>query len=129
MIKAAVFGLSLVLNTAVEPYLPPVEPEAARFQMSPQQKNAVVQPLMRTATDCIVRAVSTDPKFQTTMRPGEINELIVLSMESCLQPMRAMIDAYDRLFGEGAGEAFFMGPYLELLPKLVTRQVKGMPQP
>lgn len=129
MIKAALFGLSLVLNTAVEPYQPPLESEAARFQMSPQQKNAVIQPLMRTATDCIVRAVSTDPKFHATVQPGEINELIVLSMEACLQPMRAMIDAYDRLFGEGAGDAFFMGPYLEILPKAVTRQVKGMPLP
>jgi hypothetical protein len=125
MIKGAIFGLSLVLNTAVEPYQPPLESEAARLQMSPLQKNAVIQPLMRSATDCIVRAVSTDPKFQASMQPGEINELIVGSMEVCLQPMRAMIDAYNRLFGEGAGEAFFMGPYLEILPKAVTRQVKG----
>lgn len=125
MIKGALIGLSLVLNAAVEPYQPPLESEAARLQMSPLQKNAVIQPLMRSATDCIVRAVSTDPKFQISMQPGEINELIVGSMAVCLQPMRAMIDAYDRLFGEGSGEAFFMGPYLEILPKAVTRQVKG----
>lgn len=125
MIKGALFGLSLVLYAAVEPYQPPIEPDAARLQMSPLQKNAVIQPLMRSATDCIVRAVSSDPKFRVSMAPGEINELIVGSMEVCLQPMRAMIDAYDRLFGEGTGEAFFMGPYLEILPKAVTRQVKG----
>ena len=41
--------------------------------------------------------------------------------------MRALIEAHDRLFGEGTGEAFFMGPYLEILPKAVTRQVKGLP--
>jgi len=28
-----------------------------------------------------------------------------------------MVDAYDRYYGEGAGEAFFMGPYLDVLPK------------
>ena len=127
MIKGALIGLSLVLNAAVEPYHPPLGGEAARLQMSPLQKNAVIQPLMRSATDCIVGAVSTDSKFQVSMPPGEINELIVASMEVCLQPMRAMIEAYDRLFGEGSGEAFFMGPYLEILPKAVTRQVKGTP--
>ncbi|HET7679925.1 MAG TPA: hypothetical protein VFK79_07295 [Xanthobacteraceae bacterium] len=129
MIKGVLFGLSLVVNAAFEPYQPQLEPEAARLQMSVQQKNAVIQPLLRTATDCIVRAVARDPKFQATLPPGDINELIVSSMEGCVEPMRAMIDAHDRLFGEGTGEAFFMGPYLEILPKAVTRQVKGsLPQ-
>jgi hypothetical protein len=32
-----------------------------------------------------------------------------------------MIAAYDRYFGEGAGEAFFMGPYLDVLPTAVSR--------
>jgi hypothetical protein len=129
MLKGVLFGLSLAINTAVEPYQPPLSPGAARMQMSPQQKNAVIQPLMRSATDCIVRAVSANPKFQIGMPPGDINELIVSSMEDCIEQMRAMIDAHDRLFGEGSGEAFFMGPYLEVLPKAVTRQVKGTPRP
>jgi hypothetical protein len=129
MIKGALFSLSLVLNTAVEPYQPQLEPDAARFQMSVQQKHAVIQPLMRSATDCIVHAVVTDPMFQVTMPASRINELIVSSMETCVDKMRAMIDAHDRLFGDGSGEAFFMGPYLEVLPRAVTRQVKGTPPP
>jgi len=36
-----------------------------------------------------------------------------------------MIETHDRLFGQGSGEAFFMGPYLDTLPRAVTRQVKG----
>jgi hypothetical protein len=127
MIKGVLFGLSLVLNTAVEPYQPPLGPEAVRLQMSVQQKNAVIQPLLHSATDCIVRTVASDPKFQVNLPPGDINELIVSAMETCLEQMRAMIDAHDRLFGEGTGEAFFMGPYLEILPRAVTRQVKGSP--
>jgi hypothetical protein len=129
IIKGALFGLSLVLNTAVEPYQPQLEPDAARMQMSLPQKNAVIQPLMRSATDCIVHAVSANPTFQSGMPPGQINDLIVSSMETCVDKMRAMIEAHDRLFGEGSGEAFFMGPYLEILPKAVTRQVKGTPLP
>ena len=129
LFKGALFSLSLLLNTAVEPYQPPLEPEAARIQMSPQQKNAVIQPLMRSATDCVVQAVSASPAFQAGMKAGEINELIVSSMGSCVDKMRAMIEAHDRLFGEGSGEAFFMGPYLEILPRAVTRQVKGTPLP
>jgi hypothetical protein len=32
-----------------------------------------------------------------------------------------MIDAYDRYFGDGTGQAFFMGPYLDVLPAAVTK--------
>jgi hypothetical protein len=46
-------------------------------------------------------------------------------MTPCLTQVRSMIDAYDRLFGDGSGEAFFMGPYLAVLPNVVTKQVKG----
>jgi hypothetical protein len=127
MIKAVLFGVSLVLNTAVEPYQPELGPEAARLQMSPQQKTAAIQPLLRSATDCVVRSVASDPKFRISLPPSEINELIVSSMETCVEQMRAIIDAHDRLFGLGTGEAFFMGPYLEILPRAVTRQVKGSP--
>jgi hypothetical protein len=129
IVKGALFSLSLLLNTAVEPYQPPLEPEAARIQMSPQQKNAVIQPLMRSATDCVVHAVTGSPAFQAGMQASQINDLIVSSMGTCIEQMRAMIEAHDRLFGEGSGEAFFMGPYLEILPRAVTRQVKGTPLP
>jgi hypothetical protein len=128
MIKGALFGLSLLLPAAVEPYQPPLNGAAERHQLSPTQKNALVSPLIRSATDCVVSAVSGNPKFKATMPAKEINDLIVSSMATCMQPMRAMIEAYDRLFGEGTGEAFFMGPYLEILPRAVTRQVQGIPK-
>jgi hypothetical protein len=34
-----------------------------------------------------------------------------------------MIDAYDRYYGDGAGEAFFSGPYLDVLPQAVLKAV------
>jgi hypothetical protein len=129
MIAGAIAGLSLVVTVAVEPILhSPLGETAARMQMSAQQKKAVMQPLMRSATDCIVRAVTADPNFRISMAPGDINELIVYSMTACIEPMQAMIDAHNRLFGDGSGETFFMGPYLEVLPAAVARQVAGSVQ-
>jgi len=37
--------------------------------------------------------------------------------------MRSMIDAYDEYFGDGTGEAFFSGPYLDVLPTAVSHWV------
>jgi hypothetical protein len=47
-------------------------------------------------------------------------------MPHCAAQVRAMIEAYDRYFGEGEGEgeAFFMGPYLDVLPSAVSKWVR-----
>jgi hypothetical protein len=87
-----------------------------------QQKSAAVKPLMRSATECIARIVGSDPRFGQPN--ADLGDLIVDSMPSCALQVRIMIEAYDRYFGEGEGEAFFMGPYLDLLPSAVSKWVR-----
>jgi hypothetical protein len=119
MILAPLFGVALVVNVATEPLTAPLGP----VQLSTQQKNSAMEPLVRSATDCIVHAVTTSPGFASASASG-IGDLIVASMPSCVRPVRAMIDSYDRYFGQGTGEAFFMGPYLDVLPKAVSDSAK-----
>lgn len=114
MILASLFGTALVVAVATEPLDASGEPK-----LSPQQKIEATGALTRKATDCIVRAVVGDPRFAETASAG-LGDLIVASIPSCVTPVRAMIDGYDRAFGNGAGEAFFMGPYLDKLPKAIT---------
>jgi hypothetical protein len=125
MVLAAFVGLSLVVTASVDARTvsPASLPNGALMSMP--QKNAAMRPLVRSATDCIVRTVSTDARLQQSVQAGTVGELIVDSMASCLEPVGAMIDAYDRYFGDGSGEAFFMGPYLDVLPAAVARQVSG----
>jgi len=126
MITGAVFGLALVVTASVDANIQsPLAPNPSGLQMSSQQKNAAMRPLVRSATDCIIHAVAADPHLQISAKSGDINELIVASMTVCIEPVRAMIDAHDRIFGEGSGETFFMGPYLDVLPAAVSKQVKG----
>ena len=54
-----------------------------------------------------------------------MGELIVDSMPACAGKMREMIEAYDASFGPGSGEAFFMGPYLDLLPTATGLRLKA----
>jgi hypothetical protein len=126
MIAAALLTLSLAVNVTYEPEdLAPRSYQRELSQMSPQQKFATLKPLVRSATDCVVRTIEADPHFSHSTAPADVNELIVSSMASCADVMRSMIEAHDRLFGEGSGEAFFMGPYLEGLPLTVNKMVKG----
>jgi hypothetical protein len=68
--------------------------------------------------------VTDDPRFSKDL-PSGLGDLIVASIPACMRPVRAMIDGYDRYFGEGTGEAFFMGPYLDVLPIMVSKWTEG----
>ena len=37
--------------------------------------------------------------------------------------MRSMMAVYDEYFGDGTGEAFFSGPYLDVLPTAISKLV------
>jgi hypothetical protein len=116
MILAPLAAAALVVSIATGPN---AQPGPAPI-LSLQQKSAAMQPLMRSATECIARNVSAHPRFQ--QRNVDLGDLIVDSISSCTAQVRAMIDTYDRYFGDG--EAFFMGPYLDVLPSAVSRLVR-----
>jgi hypothetical protein len=124
MILESIFGLSLVLNVSLDTQTPTATDPANWLRMSVQRKDATLLPLVRRATDCVVRKVTADPRYRADMRPGDINDLIVDSIGACARPVRAMIDAHDRMYGNGSGEAFLLGPYLDVLPSAVVKQVK-----
>ena len=125
MLAAALLGLSLVVNVSFEPNdLTPNAEARATAQMSPRQKLTTLRPLIRSATECVLHAVAADPRYRPTLASADMNELIVASMTPCADAMRSMIEAHDRLFGEGSGETFFMGPYLDGLPLTIDGMVK-----
>ena len=90
------------------------------------KKDAAVATLVSSATECIARTVAANPRL-TVATAAEFNELIVESVPSCTDDLRAMIDAYDRIYGEGAGQTFFNGVYLDDLPTAVTTRVRARP--
>jgi len=116
MILAPLAAAALTLGAATTPNAVPNRLN----ELSVQQKNAATQKFVRSATDCIARTVAADPRYRTQ---ADLGDLIVDSMPACLGPVRSMIDVYDRYFGDGVGEAFFMGPYLDLLPKAIIKRV------
>ena len=126
MILGPLVAASLVLTVAVDAA---TQTPLAAFghELSPQKKDLAMRPLVQSATDCVVRNVSADPRLPKSLRAGDIRELIVSSMTPCANAMRAMIEEHDRLFGSGSGEAFFMGPYLKYLPTSVDTAVKATP--
>ncbi len=124
MIVTSLVGLSLVLSVSLDARMPMPAGAPAWAQISVRQKESALLPLVLRATDCIVRKVSADRRYTNDIRPVDINDLIVDSISACARPVRAMIAAHNRMYGDGSGEAFLLGPYLDVLPAALVRQVK-----
>jgi hypothetical protein len=124
MIAKTLVGLALTVTVSVNPGEFVTGNSESPVQMSERQKTAILRPLVRSTTDCVVRAVASDPRLGKT----DVTELIVDSFKSCVDPVRALIEAHDRYYGAGTGEQFFMGPYLDALPATVTAIVKDEPR-
>lgn len=129
MIVESLFGLSLVLSSpattvALERGTELAMAPAPMPDVSIRRKESALLPLVRRATECIQRKVSSDPRYDGDIRPAAINDLIIDSIPACARPVRAMIDAHDKLYGSGSGEAFLLGPYLDVLPSAIVKQVK-----
>ena len=120
MILSKLAAASLIFAAAGAPGI-----EAPVVQLSMQQKNAAAQVYVRPVTECITRSIASDPRFRREDPAANLGDLIVDAVPHCLKPVHAMIDAYDRYFGEGTGEEFFIGPYLDILPNIVVKTIRA----
>ena len=116
MILAQLVAATLTVGVAMGPAV-----EAPVRHLSVQQKNAATQVYVRPVTDCIARSVVADGRFHKENPTGNLGDLIVDAVPKCLEPVQAMIAAYDRYFGDGSGEEFFLGPYLDVLPATLVQ--------
>ncbi|MEA2994856.1 MAG: hypothetical protein QOG74_405 [Alphaproteobacteria bacterium] len=114
MILPALTGASLLIMAAGSPG---TNVDVATQHLSSHQRTVAVQAYITRATECVAKTVAADPRYSG----GNIGDLIVDSMPNCAALMRSMIDTYDQYFGNGTGEAFFSGPYLDVLPTAVTK--------
>jgi formate hydrogenlyase subunit 3/multisubunit Na+/H+ antiporter MnhD subunit len=124
MIVGVLVGLSLAVNVSIDRGGIDRMTGDAGPHYTDMQKNAAVRPLMKSATECIARKVAADPRYPQLSRIGNVTDLIVDSITPCLPAVRALIDAHDEFYGEGSGETFFMGPYLDALPAAVNKLIE-----
>lgn len=116
MVLPALASASLLMLAVATPN---IDSDSMRtHHLSHQQRIAVVQPYINRATECVARSVAADPRSSDA---SNLADEIVDSMVSCADLMRSMIETYDEYFGDGAGEAFFAGPYLDVLPTAVRK--------
>ncbi len=73
MILAPLFGTALVIAVATGPTNDPM----GLTHLTPREKSAATQPLVRSATDCIAHAVFADPRYHANDSAGLGNLIVV----------------------------------------------------
>jgi hypothetical protein len=76
MLFAPLFGAALVVAVATEPLNDAGVP-STQTHISLQEKLAATEPLVRSATDCIVHAVTADPRYGAGKQAPPLGDLIV----------------------------------------------------
>ncbi len=121
MLRVLPLALALLLAAAsvAEGKLYFEEPKPER--MSLRQKAKAMDGFVRSSIECVAKVVDADERYRT--QPHKRGDLIVEAVGNCYLVVRTMVNRYDRYFGEGVGEVFLMGPFLDLLPHAVRQWI------
>src|SRR5215510_5397979 len=103
-------GVSMVTLAAAAP----MSDRPDDVKLSKAEKAAAVQRVINHATDCVVREI------RAAKSTANLGDQIVAVMPVCAETMRTMIESFDSAYGEGSGETFFSGSFLDLLPQVVS---------
>ncbi|MGE0062430.1 MAG: hypothetical protein AB7T86_10165 [Xanthobacteraceae bacterium] len=123
MILESIVGLSIIVSASLETR-PSIDTEPPPPALSVRQRDAALLPLVQRATECILHGIAAGPRELDRARAEEIDGLIVEAMFGCRRQLRAVVNAHDRMYGDGSGEAFVRGPFMDVLPAAVVQQAR-----
>ena len=123
MILESIVGLSIIVSASLETR-PSIDTEPPPPALSVRQRDAALLPLVQRATECILHGIAAGPRELDHARAEEIDGLIVEAMFGCRRQLRAVVNAHDRMYGDGSGEAFVRGPFMDVLPAAVVQQAR-----
>lgn len=92
----------------------------------PGNPHPVMAPLENAATSCFAETVMANPKAITLAKAGHWYEAAGVIGFLCRPEVGRMVAAYDRLYGEGAGDRFFKGAYARHLGKELAARLQPM---
>jgi len=118
MLLNAVLSASIVVLASTGPLSD--NPDSVR--LSKAEKAAIVQRIVNHAADCVVREI------RAAKSTADLSDQIVAVMPVCAGTMRTMIESFDANYGEGSGETFFSGSFLDWLPNAVAKRLQQYPK-
>lgn len=112
MLVAKLLAASIIVQAALHPTTS-LEPTA-------HEKITAFHKAVHTTTSCVANVLNKDSRFEI-----ELTDRIVLALIACQKSARALIDAYDVVYGSG-GEQFFMTKYLDSLGIMIPKLLRAV---
>jgi hypothetical protein len=114
----------VALHLDVDTALPPTDGRSRR--LSESEGRAVVGQLVRFAQECLVEKVTANPRFRDAARTGRVGDLIVEAVPQCHRTIDELITAHDQTYGQGTGEDFVVGPFLDGIPRALDGALRAL---
>jgi hypothetical protein len=92
-----------------------------------QARSELEKSNIKAATDCVAAAALNNSQITTLYRENRLREVtnwVVLRSSACDNSLNAMRLLHDRLYGQGTGQTFLRGDYLDDLPRAVGERIK-----
>lgn len=93
---------------------------------SQAQAEAVMAPLRSAATDCFAETVMANPGAMRHARAGEWYQAAGVIGFLCRPEVDAMVQAHDRLFGQGSGNRYFKAGYARHLDHELAQRLQPL---
>jgi len=112
LIKLAIAAMLMQASAVVQSDEPP--------RISVQEKYERVKPLITEAVICFARNIASFPLGKAK----DLGDEIQAAAPACVGAINVLIEGYDVYFGKGAGDHYFNGPFLDMLPERVMDYLK-----
>ena len=87
--------------------------EPSSQKVVPDLRAVMVPAYVDRVTSCVGTHVAASANYGKQALP----DLITEKMAECAQPARELVEIIDDCFGKGVGEQYFLGAYLDTLPR------------
>jgi hypothetical protein len=88
--------------------------------------NTVLAPLQQAATDCFADTVMANPAAMNHARAGRWYQAAGVIGFLCRPEVDAMVQAYDRIYGAGAGTRYFKSAYAKHLDRELSTRLQPL---
>lgn len=114
-------GLTAGFLAAAFPAFAQSEPGA----LSEAQKRKIHLPYVRAATNCFARAIIASPEATRLARSVQWGDAVLSTAKGfCQAEVGTLLSTHDQLYGQGTGQAFFVGPYFSDLPRALGNRLR-----
>ena len=111
-------SISPSFNSITVEVAPTASEKRAIRQEKREREQRRLNLLQQMTTSCVIQVMRKYPH----KREASFTDRITEAFPHCAKYTQSFVREFDRVYGEGQGKEFFLGPYLDDLPRIIQEQ-------